>query len=498
MTETDTAGTGLDPAALAAESLAAGGVSGVAVDPAPDPEELVDQIVQLLAESAPPDFTALGAVFSMAGGEEIVEAVADTPDDLVRIAVPIEAVQWAREHRELTVGEMGPWLRLLLEADDDGTLNVGFDYGDTRIPSEHLLSPEAYLTDLERHPHANVALWLMAYIADGGHQQRSPAEAAAAEEDDDTDAPAQLADDEIPPFPELWSRLAVLAAVCAGLNMETGPRIDTAIAVHRGFRGGCTLSRLPDGRAVLSGGTDDSELLEAAYQGLVEFPDLYRGAPRWVHDIHLDERAAGGLLSFCYWWHDGHWYRADIVAVHEDWLAEDEARSGLPDISSAASTASSVLDVLEIDEIDEMNAAVEQAAGELVAAAESRVATPAHIQRLFPDEIPEEFDVDEALAQLDAAGTLLPAHRPIDAGTAKRLLIESLGDGAADEQVLDRLTATRVDAGWSVTAPAGEGEIAIESPVFLVADDGVIEQMTTQTALEFAARFAARLRSRLG
>jgi hypothetical protein len=499
----DESGPGSDPAALAAESPAAARVSGVSVASAQGPQVLVEEIAQILAESAPPDFTAVYAVFSVAGDAEIVDVVADTPGGVAGVPVAVGAMERARTHRELTVSEQGPWLRLLLDVYREGTLEVAFDYGDTAIPAEHLLPGEEYLADFERYPRADVALWLIAHMVDEGQQMRSAAQAAAdADNEVDTGAAPRVADDEIPPLPDLWPRMAVLAAVCRGSNAPGGPRTDAAFCTHRGDRGGCTLARLPDGRAVLSGGTDDSVLLTAAYWGVIAFPELYRGAPRWVHSLHLDERAAAGLLSFCYWWDGRHWYRADIAEPPDKWSAVDEIISGMPGVWTAASTADMVTGLLALAGVaatDEMAAA----AGDFVRAAEARVASQLYLGRLFRDSAPAGFDVAEALAQLDVAGVLLPAHAPIGAEVAKQLVAEYCRANQVDagDYPLDRLVASRMDAGWLVFVPVAEGEIAIGETVLLVADDGVVETATSgppgEVAFAFTTRFAARLRSSL-
>ncbi|OBJ12620.1 hypothetical protein A5624_10175 [Mycobacterium sp. 1482292.6] len=442
-------------------------------------------------------------MFSVAGDEEIVDVVADTPGGAVGVPVEVGAMQRARAHRELTAGEQGPWLRLLLHVDRGGMVQAGFDYGDTMIPWEHLLSGEAYLVDLERYPRADVALWLMAHIAYEGQQVRTAAQAAEAQAGNGVGGRAapRLADDEIPPLPELWSRMAALAAVCGGSDAPLGPRINPTYCVYRGGRGGCTLARLPDGRAVLSGGADDSVLLTAAYWGVIDFPELYRGAPRWVHNWYLDERVADGLLSFCYWWDGDHWYRADIRETPEQWEPVDEIVDAMPDLDTADHAARLVADMVSIAGTTATDETL-TAAREFIAAAEALVATPRCLNRLFPDGVPAGFDFAEALAQLDAAGVLLPAHARIGAEVAKQLVADYCRVNRVEtaDDSLDRLEATRMDAGWHVYFPAAEGEIAIERPAFLVADDGVVQTATSgptaEAAFAFTTRFAARTRAK--
>jgi hypothetical protein len=491
---------GLDPARLAAESLVAAGVSGVSTAPAEDPRVLVEQVAQILADNAPPDFGVVHAVFSLAGAQQIVDAVADTPGGAVRLPVEVGAVERVRTHRELTIGEHGPWLRLLLDFDRAGTLQVGFDYGDTAIPVEHLLPGEAYLADFERYPRADVALWLMAHMADEGQQMRTAAQAADDADNENAagvDVAPQRADDEVPPLPQVWSRMAALAAVCRGSQALVGPAIDPAFCVYRSDRGGCTLARLPDGRAVLSGGVGDSVLLNAAYRGVIVFPELYRGAPRWVHNYYLDERAAAGLLSFCYWWDGDVWYRARIAEPPEQWSPADELAAGMPAIWTAASTADLVQAALVsagVAATDEMASA----AAKFVRAAEARVVSRLHLDRLFAGATPPGFDTAEALAQLDAAGVLVPAHAPIDVEAAKRLAAEYCRANQVDTDDYP-LAATRMDTGWHVFASAANGGIATRRTGVLVADDGVVETVTSgppsEVAFAFATRFASRMRN---
>ncbi|WP_445161740.1 hypothetical protein ACTXG5_27260 [Mycobacterium sp. Dal123C01] len=369
-----------------------------------DPRMLVEEIVEILAESAAPDFTSMHMVFSMADDQEVVDAVAVTRGGVVGVPVATGAVQRAWTHRELTMSEQGPWLRLLIDVDRDGTLTVGFDYGEMIIPPGHRLPGEAYLADFERYPRAGAPLWLLAHMANEGHQIRMAAQAAAPQANDvDAGTAPRETDAEVPSLPELWSRMAALAAACRGADAAQGPRVDPAFCVYRGDHGGCTLARLPNGRAVLSGGADNSALLIAAYRGEIMFPELYRGAPSWLHNYYLDERAADGMLSFCYWWDGQHWYRAGIADAPEAWGPADEIVSAMPDVRSAASTADRIMVVLASFGTSDISAA----AVDFVQAAEAGVASRGHLDRLFPGGVPEAFDIAEALAQLDAAGTLL-------------------------------------------------------------------------------------------
>lgn len=456
---------------------------------APRPaEELVDEIAQLLAVACPPGWQQAHAAFSMAGGGAVVDARARTPAGGVRVEVPPQALTLAQEHRAATIGVAGPWFRMLIDLGASGELAVSFDYGDAPIPADHLLSPEAYLRDLELHPRHDIALWLLAYAGNEGQQRRSPAQARQSA------LAAPRVADGLPVFELLWSRMAVLAALCRGIDHPEGVRLDPAFAVYRGGQSGCTVAKLPGGRAVVSGGCADSALLTAAYRGQTEWPDLYRGAPAWVYDLYLDPRAAAGLLSFCCWW-DGHaWYSADLGTA-------DERRGAVPAVWSIESTAEAVIEVLNTVGVTlaDRNA---YAAVNFVRAADAGIVTEAILRNLFVDGVPAAFDIAAAMAQLDAADVLLPPCRRIPEDVAVRQVIDYCRSGAPGSAgyPLDRLAAVRLVAGWQVFAPVPDGEWAIGRTVFLVADDGVVEPTTlaggpSEVAMAFAARFARRVRN---
>lgn len=493
-----------DPTRYAADSLEKAGISvDVESDNAPDPRALVEQVVQSIAQAAPADWESMHAAFSFAGGAEIAQIVILTPDGPVRMPITSALIEPIRVHRIRSIAEQGPWLRLLFDCDASGALQVQFDYGETRIPEDQLLPPEAYLRDFEEYPRADAALWLLAYMGNEGHQLRSAAQARQQETAVDD---ARLSDDEIPPFARLWARVAVLSAVCRGANTSVGPRADPSFQLYLGENGGCTLARLPGNRAVLSGGRDDSHLLAAAYKGAIVWPDLYRHAPTWLHNLYLDPRTARGLLSFCYWWDGDHWYRAELseatpLAQGQDpWKQTDEIARGVPGVWSTDSTANLVKSVIASIGV-ELSDKNHYAALDLVRAAEARIVSEAHLTGLFTGAVPESFDLAEALAQFDATDVLLPNYRPIDQSTAKQLVVDFCYANGIDttNYSLDRLVADRWDTGWQVFVPVAEGEISIGRSFFLVADDGVVEQASTSSppseiAYTFASRFAERVR----
>ncbi|NKY31774.1 hypothetical protein HGA13_01610 [Nocardia speluncae] len=79
--------------------------------------------------------------------------------------------------------------------------------------------------------------------------------------------------------------------------------------------------------------------LDLAYNGNHPLPDLYAGAPEWVADPVVNPRAGVGLLSFCYWWERGRWYRGRSPPV-------SECAAALPSVWSSAAVAERVIQVL--------------------------------------------------------------------------------------------------------------------------------------------------------
>lgn len=489
--------------ALQRAGVAAAGSDNPVTDE--EPKALVEGVLRAVVDAAPPGWQSVRAAFSVAGDAQIANIVATTDDSAVEIPATTGSLDAVRTHRRMTIGPRGPWLRLLFECDSTGALQVAFDYGDVELPAEHLLPSEAYARDLDEFPRAEVPLWLLAYVGNSGRQLRT---AAQARKNAVAAGQGHVSDNEIPSFPAFWARMAVLSAVCRGSDAPVGPRADPAFQLYIGDNGGCTLCRLPGGRAVLSGGRVDSALLTAAYRRDIAWPDLYRDAPVWVHNLYLDPRVERGLLSFCYWWDGEHWFRSDVPEaaplMHGEpaWKPTDEIARGVPGIWTADGTAklvSAVLRRIGVESTD-LNA---YAAIDFVRAAESRIASERYLKQLFPAGVPDTFDIAEALAQLDAADVLLPWHPRIDEDTAKDLVVQFCRANDFDTAAypLDKLVADRRDMGWQVFVPVPEGEIAIGRVVFLVADDGVVEQASTsaspsEIATIFATRFADRVRRR--
>ncbi|WP_433709617.1 hypothetical protein ACQP2U_24425 [Nocardia sp. CA-084685] len=276
--------------------------------------ELVFRIGQQLAQVGPAGWTRLDAVFALTVTDRIARVRYSGSDGRVLEVAPEEKiVDWARSQRELIAELEGePWWRMILGLSADGEITVDFDDGDEPFPADQMLSPESYLLDIEVFPRNRLPLWLAAYIADDGGQQR-PAKRVGlvAAPSSVADMHAELAD-ELPPLRSMRSRWATLAAVAAAVRSQFGPRMLPSMCWFEGeSRSGSTVFVLPDGSAVLSGGLGNDLELAAAYRGLAAMPQLYRGAPWWVADQVLNARAQQGTLSFCFWWDKSGWYRGD-------------------------------------------------------------------------------------------------------------------------------------------------------------------------------------------
>jgi hypothetical protein len=198
------------------------------------------------------------------------------------------------------------------------------------------------------------------------------------------------ATDDVAPVRDIWARWAVLAALHMGVRSEEGPRIAPGLAWYESdARSGATLVRLSGDRAVLSGGWWESPLLSAAYLEDQPLPDLYAGAPVWVNDAVLNIRSQHGLMSFCYWWADGRWWRGATETA-------DELDMALPEVWSAEDTVAEMTEIVE--------SAEETTCYNLLAAATEGAVTVAMVTAVLaatPDS-----DVDAALNQLAATGLI--------------------------------------------------------------------------------------------
>ncbi|MGY2063465.1 hypothetical protein ACW9HQ_51945, partial [Nocardia gipuzkoensis] len=150
-----------------------------------------------------------------------------------------------------------------------------------------------------------------AYVDHGDRQSRTPQQAVI-QSRADRDRGVFATAVGLPDPRLMWARWAVVAAAAVAVRSEGGPRILGATGLFEATNGsGSTLHLLAGQRAVLSGGVWNAAALEAAYNGGAPLPNYYAGAPEWLANPILNQRAATGLLSFCYWWDGTGWYRGE-------------------------------------------------------------------------------------------------------------------------------------------------------------------------------------------
>lgn len=365
------------------------GVAAVDEQVAAQASTLLDPIARELAALAPTEWQEFTAVFALtvrAGSASCRFATANGPQP---VPVPEPVLTRVREQRHLSAQmSAGPWWRLIITVTRQGELRASYDYGDQPLPDNELQPPENYRADIEAYPRPYVPVWLAGYLAGPAAQGRTPAHAAAAVLADRAAGRYPTETDDIEPLPDTWTRWAVLAAVYAGARSQWGPRITPGLAWYETHtRSGSTLYVLPGDRAVLSGGRWDSPLLTAAYQRRQRLPDLYAGAPDWVTDSVLNTRNQNGLLSFCYWWAGGHWWRGNTDTF-------DELDEPLPVIWTPDETTAAMAAITGPDSHD--------ACSRLLAAAGQHAVTRAHLTTVFAAY--GDPDLDTAHNQLNLAG----------------------------------------------------------------------------------------------
>jgi hypothetical protein len=353
---------------------------------------LLDPIVQQLAQLGPRGWERFSAVFAFTVSAEVAQLRFWSDDHAGMVPVPETIAQLVRQQREVAAAmPAGPWWRLLLDVTDRGEMTADYDYGDEPFPDDQLLAPEHYRDDLDTYHRAQVPVWLAGYVA-GPVQSRDPGQAAAQIAADSDAARTATSSEDLPALPDLWARWAVLSAVYAGVKSEWGPRIYPGYGWYESdHRSGSTLYVLPGDRAVVSGGKWNSTLLENAYNGGEPLPELYAGAPAWVNDTVLNTRNRNGLLSFCYWWADGRWYRGatDTAA---------EVGDSLPSVWTADQTVEAM--------ISETGPGAQERCRTLLTAASNQTATHPDVAAIFTNH--PEADVAAAVNQLSLAGLLAP------------------------------------------------------------------------------------------
>jgi hypothetical protein len=448
---------------------------------------LADRIAGGLREVAPPGWRRLEAWFAMTVVAESALLVVDEGVRSFRWPVPNAVWDAVRRHRELSAeADGGPWWRLLVRIDVDG-VEVAADHGAVPFPGEQLFAPEAYLADLERYSRDRLPVWLAAYLGRGEGRTRSPRAAAAAmRADQRAGVRAVAVDNELPELAVLWARWAVLAAAFVAIGSGQGPRIGPAVGIFEGAgRSGSTLTLLPGDRAVLSGGVWDAPVLDAAYNAGAGMPDLFAGAPDWVADPVLNPRAATGLLSFCYWWEAGRWYRGESAPI-------PECAPAMPAVWTVGTVAGVVGNLL-----DDRSGSRSDAAQLLVSAAQAGAVTREAIVQAFGDGT--DIDIDGAMFQFVLADLDANHAEGIGEADALELVRDHIRRRSYDTAgyPLSTLRADRTSVGWVVRSPVPDGGIALDRAVFYVADDGVVERSTTSVPLSvFVAGFERRFRLR--
>jgi hypothetical protein len=358
---------------------------------AEEASRLVEPIVQQLAQLGPAGWEEFSAEFAFTVSSQIAQLQFFSDDRSGLVPVPQSIAELVSRQREVASRmPAGPWWRLLLTCTNRGEMTVDYDYGDEPFPDDQLVAPEHYLRDLQTYPRARVPVWLAGYVSGTAAQGRDPRQAAAAETADAAAGHAAVATGAVPPLADLWARWAVLSAAYTGAGSEWGPRIFPGYGWYESDRrSGATLYVLPGGRAVLSGGRWNSELLDAAYNDGAPLPDLYTGAPAWVNDSVLNTRNRNGLLTFCMWWVNGQWYRGATDT-------SGELDVPLPPVRTPEETVQAM--------VDQAGPRSEDACEALLALAVSGNATPGAVAAIFAD-IPDA-DVDTAVNQLSLAGLL--------------------------------------------------------------------------------------------
>ncbi|WP_307643396.1 hypothetical protein [Nocardia uniformis] len=459
------------------------------VDIAEQARELTHSIARELAAAGPQGWQQLNAVFAFTVAAEVVQVFFSDGQSTVRVQPPQSALALAREQRDLSARMSdGPWWRLVLSLTNTGQIEVDYDYGDEPFPDDQLFPAEAYRADLLEYPRRRLPVWLAAYTQHEGQQTRTPQQAAAqARADREAGAQATVSEGDFPAFPEMWARWSVIAAGFVAAGSQWGPRVLPALGWFEGAkRGGSTLYALPGGRAVLSGGVWDAPELEAAYNGGGPMPKFYAGAPDWVANPVLNPRAANGLLSFCYWWEGGRWYRG-----------ESPAAVGLASAMPGVWTADTVVDLLSGLIADQPTEQHRAAVATLVSAAEVGVVTRETLIDAFSDT--ERFDIDGAFYQLTMAGVTMTTPEPMPEEEAIARVRRHIRDSGMDTTGYppEDLRADRINVGWMVYVPTQPDEISIGRAIFYVADDGVLEHSSSSVApsvyiAEFERRFAER------
>ncbi|MGW0180390.1 hypothetical protein [Nocardia sp. NPDC003345] len=451
---------------------------------------LMHQVARELGTVAPEGWLRVDAVFaSMVAADVGFALYADAEQRTVRWNPTPRVLALVREHRQLSaqLGD-GPWWRLLLSLNNEGHIEVDYDYGDEPFPEDQLFAPEIYRADLEVFPRSTLPVWLAAYVRHGDRQQRPPAVAAARARAEREAGITAVTVEGLPPLTVTAARWTVLAAAFVAAGSEWGPRLTPAVRWFEGAgRSGCTLYSLPGGRAVLSGGVWNAPELDAVYNREAALPELFRGAPEWVAGPVLNHRIGTGQLTFCYWWDGARWFGGESPPV-------PQIIAAVPGIWDRDTVVRIIGGLVGQDLDDEQRAAV----GALVSAAEAGSVTRAALESVFPAA--GDSELDTAHHQLVMGGVTAPEPLPPEAAVDRVAAHLTAGGEDLSGYPVDRLRAERVSTGWMVYVPVEPGEIAVGRAIFYLADDGVLERSSSSVAPsryipEFERRFRTRNRA---
>lgn len=358
---------------------------------AQEASRLIEPIVQQLAQLGPAGWQEFAAEFAFTVSSQIAQLQFSSEDRTGLVPVPQSIAELVSRQRDVAARmPAGPWWRLLITCTNRGETSVEYDYGDEPFPDDQLVAPEHYRNDLDAYPRSHVPVWLAGYVAGPAAQGRDPRQAAASESADAAAGRTAVVSRDLPSLGNLRARWAVLSAAYAGVESGWGPRIFPGYAWYENdHRSGSTLFVLPGDRAVLSGGKWGSELLDAAYNRGAPLPDLYTGAPAWVNDSALNTRNRNGLLSFCYWWMDGQWFRGATDT-------SGELGPALPAVQTPEDTVRAMA--------SQTGPGTEASCEALLTAATNGTATRGDVAAIFVGK--PDADVAAAANQLSLAGLL--------------------------------------------------------------------------------------------
>ncbi|MFD6276362.1 hypothetical protein ACFWFI_12430, partial [Streptomyces sp. NPDC060209] len=194
-------------------------------------------------------------------------------------------------------------------------------------------------------------------------------------------------------------------------------------------------------------------------------------APDWVANQVLNPRAQTGLLSFCYWWDAGRWYRGESASA-------EESATAVPGVWTAGTVTGIIAGLLG----DAKSTVDQERASTLLDAAQSGFVTRETLVAAFGDN--SRFDIDGALFQLSLAGLVARVPQPMqeeDAVARVRayILARNLN---GPEYPVSELIGDRFSVGWMVYVPVPRGEISIGRAIFYVTDDGVLKHSSSSVA----------------